>query len=47
MTNKQIPKKDEDNIYANIYSYIHKENIMKYSIYCTHCRTEMMSSLCR
>ena len=25
-------KKDENNIYANITSYIHKENMMKYSI---------------
>ena len=23
--------------------YIHVENIMKYSMYCTHFRTEMMS----
>ena len=43
-TNKQIPKNDEDNIYANINSYINEESIMKYSIYCTHCRTEMLSS---
>ena len=44
MTNKQIQNNDEDNKYANITSYIHKENMMKYSIYCTKCRTEMMSS---
>ena len=24
--------------------YINEENIMKYSMYCTHFRTEMMSS---
>ena len=35
---------DEDKIYANINSYINAENIMKYSVYCTNCRTEMMSS---
>ena len=38
------PQNDEDNIYANIISYINAENIMKYSVYCTNCRTEMMSS---
>ena len=31
MTNKQI-QKDENKIYANITSYIYKENMMKYSI---------------
>ena len=31
-TNRQIPKNDKDNIYANINSYINEENIMKYSI---------------
>ena len=44
MTNKQIQKNDEDNIYATRTSYIHKENMMKYAIYFTNCRTEMMSS---
>ena len=47
MTNKQIQKNDEGNKYANITSYIHRENIMKYSIFCTNCKTEMMSSSCR
>ena len=30
MTNKQIQKNHEDNIYATITSYIHKENMMTY-----------------
>ena len=44
MTNKQIQKNDKDNKQANITSYIQKENMMKYSIHCTNCRTEMISS---
>ena len=37
-------KNDKDNIYANITSYIHKENTMKYSMYSTHFKAEMKSS---
>ena len=38
------PKYDKDKIYAKGTKYIHKEIIIKYSMYCTHFRTEMMSS---
>ena len=38
------PKNDKDKIYAKGTKYIHVENIIKYSMYCTHFRTEMMSS---
>ena len=36
-------KNDKDNIYANMTSYIHEENIMKYSMYSTHFRAETKS----
>ena len=38
------PKSDKDKIYAKMTKCIHEENIIKYSMYCTHFRTEMMSS---
>ena len=38
------PKNDEDKIHAKMTKYIHDENIIKYSIYCTHFWTEPMSS---
>ena len=38
------PKNDKDKIYAKGTKYIHVENIIKYSMYCTHFRTETMSS---
>ena len=41
---KTRPKNDKDKIYAKGTKYIHVENIIKYAMYCTHCRTEMMSS---
>ena len=39
-----MPKNDKDKIYANGNKYIHVENIIKYVMYYTHSRTEMMSS---
>ena len=44
MTNTQIQKNHKDNKHAKIMSYIQKENMMKYAIHCTNCRTEMISS---
>ena len=41
---EHMPKKDKDKIYAKGTKYIHVENIIKYSMYCTHFRTETMSS---
>ena len=37
-------KNDKDNIYSNMAEYINEENTIKYSMYCTHSRTEMLSS---
>ena len=37
-------KNHKDNKHAKIMSYIRKENMMKYAIHCTNCRTEMISS---
>ena len=39
-----MPKNDKDKIYANGNKYKHVENIIKYAMYHTHCRTETMSS---
>ena len=39
-----MPKNDKDKIYANGKNYTLVENIIKYAMYHTHCRTEMMSS---
>ena len=48
MTNTQNTKKKKknhkDNKHAKIMSYIQKENMMKYAIHFTNCRTEMISS---
>ena len=44
MKYKQIWKNEKDNKYASITSYIQKENMMKYVIHSTNCRTEMISS---
>ena len=44
MTNTQIQKNHKDKKHVKIMSYIQKENMMKYAIHCTNCRTEMMSS---
>ena len=38
------PKNDKDKICAKMNKYINVENIIQYSMYCTHFRTETMSS---
>ena len=38
------PKSDKHKIYAKGNKYLHVENIIKYSVYRTHFRTETMSS---
>ena len=38
------PKNDKDEIYVKGTKYIYVENIIKYAMYCTHFRTETMSS---
>ena len=43
-SNEHMPKNYKDKIYAKGTKYIHVENIIKYAMYCTHFRTEMMSS---
>ena len=39
-----MPKNDKNKIYSKMTEYIHVENMMKYAMYCTHFRTETMSS---